>query len=537
MLEAYAQPGPCPTPADRYRNFARDLLSGKVRALRLLDDGPRFDVVTPGDDVTAYANHGGVHVGDYFGEAQGDHLLYNAIKLALSRNEGPQRLVIPTGRHRLTHMLSEADGIRSGISFDGCDPHAAQVFFQGTKPNGDPQHNGQMFYLEQGGLENVWWRNLTLDFPAAVQNGSLSPYNSSITVVNGIGCGADNCRFLAAFPGATADGIYHQVQFIGGKGNLVRNCYARASQVRLSSLGYSTDGNECTDCAFEDCNDYGVSCVNGDAVGTFIRNVRIQRNTFRNMYGAGYIYVGSDAYTSENADLTDLCIDDNVCSGNILTQFAVGSRTGIRVSLGRRNLRIRVRRNDISNDNPEVSAPQVWGIAANVRNGVSEWSEDLVFEDNSTDLRCADGNTLEGILIQARNGKGVRVARNTIRPGSRGLRVEDCSDLDVDRNRVYGATTHAFSIGAVQNDIAGARMTGNLFQTVAAFKAAVAFNGDYGISRAAVEDRNRLEAAGNGFSVLSTGNGARSWRYLRNSVNRPIGAITAPIEDDGNELE
>ena len=216
-------------------------------------------------------------------------------------------------------------------------------------------------------------------------------------------------------------------------------------------------------------------------------------------------------------------------------QFANGSRAGIRVSLGRRNLRIRVRRNDLSNDNPDVDAVQVTGIVANVRNGVSEWTEDLVMEGNAVDFRSND--TRDGLHISARNGRGVRVAANTIRGGSRGLRVESCSDLDLDRNKVYGATSHACTIGAVDNDIIDVRARGNLFQTAAEFKAAVALTGAHALTRSSIEERNRLEATAQGYSVMSTDGGARSFRYKSNSVNCPLHSSAVPTEDAGNVTE
>ena len=517
MLEAWPAPAPCATSVDRYRLFIDDLCAGRVQAQQLYDVGVQFDTVTPGDDVSAYGSHGGVHVGDYLAEAQGDHQFANAIMFAATRNESASRLVMPMGDWLLTRNLTEADGLRSNLCFDGVDKYACRIYR--TTPGG-------MFQYVNPGPARLTWKNLTLDFAGMTQN-----FNSSINITNGTECGVQNCRLLCSFPDATEDGIYHQVLLNGGKNNYVIDSYFRGTQAKLLGTGLSADGVLVARNLFEDCNDYGISCVSGDGAGLFVRNVRIVQNEFRGMHGAGYIYAGADGL-SDNPDVSDIWIDDNLCHGSMYTQLAVAGRTGILVSLGGKNQRIHIRRNDVTNDNPTVAAAFVYGIRALVRNGTSTSTEDIELANNTVDLRSND--TRWGIEVMGRNITGLRATENTVHAGSRGMNFDNVSHARLCRNDVYGSTTHACQFSASVNAVSDLSLERNHFETVTNFKAAVVFDLAQGATRVTLDDNRLLSPS---FSVIKAGAGSLSFRYRRNSVNAPLHSSAVPIEETGTLLE
>ena len=280
---------------------------------------------------------------------------------------------------------------------------------------------------------------------------------------------------------------------------------------------------------FVDCNDLGVSCVG--SAGQSIRNVQIKANAFRGVVGGGYIYVGSDGVEGENPDVSDVDIDDNQCSGAIGTQFAHGAIVGIIVSLGRRNQRIRMRGNRVTNDNPDVSAALVSAMRVFLRQGESEFTEDLEASGNVVDFRSND--TMAGLEIAGPNITGLRAFENTVRAGSRGMAIDSASGR-VHRNDVYGATSAGIDIATTHNAIAHLDVERNFLQAAAAFKPAVLFRGPNALARATLE-RNRLESPD--FSIISAMAAPLGFTMHRNSVNAPKHASAVPSEETGTVVE
>lgn len=460
------------------------------------------------------AVHGGVAVGAYLPRTGGN--IMNAIAIALSENSQERlRLVLPMGNHEVTRTLTEADGLRSNLTFDGLDPISCRLYKNG---------NGQMFLWQNTSPSGVAFRGMELAFPTTTQN-----YNASINLSLSSDVLVENMRFTCGFAGETENGIYHGVQLLGGTNLRVRNCYFERTQAVLCGLGRYSHGVLVHDNVFKDCNDLGVSCVSSD--GYSLKDIKVCDNRFSGVVGAGYIYVGSDGGGGENPDMQDVIIDHNICTGTLDQSLVNGARQGIVVSLGDVNKRIKVRGNIVANDNPGVGDHQATGITVFLRDGTSTGTEDLEVSGNSVDWRTAD--TRAGINVSGTALRGVRVEGNQIAAGSRGMTFGHISVAQITGNVVHGSTSSGLLLHAPDAAMSDIELYRNHIETVGAFKAAIQVSGAHSISRCRIE-RNRLISGQNSIINGLTGGATFGFYYARNSHTAGLHASATPLVDESS---
>ena len=444
---------------------------------------------------------GRVAIGGYLSRTDGN--VMSATSLALAENPYARRFVLPAGDHLVTHALTEASGLRNDLAFDG---HGVCRLYRTTP--------GQGFLWVNPAPQNITFRGITFDIVDTITN-----HRAMVNISEGINIAVENCFFDCSFPNATADGIYHAMNLLGGRNLVCRNNRFRGVQAVLCGLGRSAINVLCTDNLFEDCNDLGVSCVAGNSPGLVLRNIQITNNVFRDCHGAGYVYVGGDG-TTDQADLSDILIVDNVGSGTLRTQLVSGQRAAIQVSWGLRNDRIRVTGNQVSTDNPTANAPLTYGIRAFSREGVMEYARDVEISDNSVDFRSNDTQT--AIECSGVGISGVRVRRNYCAPGSRGLALSNCSLTEVSDNQILGATSAAI-VATATAPVTDFHVRRNHIETVGVAKAGVQFSGASTFARTSIVD-NRILAA---YSVIDVSGGA-TFRYRDNTTTAALHESAVP---------
>lgn len=410
----------------------------------------------------------GVAVESYISAAGGD--IMQAISLSLTNNPSAVRFVLPPGNWLVTNPLTELRGLRNNLAFDGLDPFSCRLYRTST---------GQMFRWENAGVSNVAFFGIEFAFENPLTN-----YGASINGRAFENVLIERCRFVTTFTNQTDNGIYHGIGLHGGKNLVFRNNYQDGAQVTFGALGVSIEGATYEGNTVVNCNDYGVSAVSGNVTGAVIRDVLIRGNRMRGTRGGGYIYVGSDSTAGQpNPDMRDIQILDNICSGPLIAGFLPAesqTRLAINASLGHDNRRIRICGNQISNTN-QSELVRTQAIMAFVRNADGGQTEDLQVCENQCDF--TSGDPYPGIQIEGVGLKNVQIARNTIRPGTRGMLVKNASRLDIAHNNVEGAVSVALSLQASANAVDDVNIERNRLETTGAFKPGVSVSGTFNVRR------------------------------------------------------
>jgi hypothetical protein len=433
----------------------------------------------------------------------------------------------------MTQLTEAAGGLRNNLIFDGIDPLRCEL---------KRTASGTMFVWANA-ASNVVFRNMTFNFDLAVD----APFSSSVAVgklaTNFL---YDNCRFICTIPNtADDDGIRHQLVFEGCKNVVVRNCYFYRSQCKLAAGGAagadgSVDGADVYNNRFEDCNDFGVSVVSGDGSGQYVKNVSIRGNRFYGtLLGTGFIYVGSDAATTNPDTMSDVEIVDNICTGSIgkmgTDDSRPASRYGIQVVLCDVNKRVKVARNIVATDNPTFSTPIVTAIGVYLRNGASTSSDDISIKDNNTDFRSDDSRG--GILVDGPNMTGLTIDNNTIAAGTRGLVVGACSDSDIIRNKVRQTTSSGLLLDSTRNAISDVRIRQNNFNAAGSFASAIQFGGTHNMTRIVGEQNRLVSATGNSAVNALTGGATLDYAHNYNSQSAGLSGTITPSSNTGNRTE
>lgn len=520
MQEHFTASKLCLTPKERYQDFSNQLLEG-LPAIKLIDNiGIDFNYIEVGDDLSAFSYHGGVHVGSYLAETQGTHQFPNAISLALQRNPGPIRLVLPMGQWNMTRHLTEVDGLRSNICFDGKNPNSCIL----TKAN------GQMFLITTPGFSNLTFKNITCKYTSPL------PFTASINIESGNNLVLDNMHFETNLSGITGDGIRHGVFLLGGSNHVIRNCTFDGAQLQCCGLARSLRGCKVYNNRFYNCNDLGISANSGDGPGSglSIKDVHIHDNEFFGVMGTGFIYVGDDAVTNPPDEMTDIVIEDNLCTGNIFTQLTPGNRTGIQAAWAKVNKRIKIRNNTVINNNTTVNANAVRGIYAFLRASTMTSASDVEISNNTVGFISAS-NMFEAIAVTGAGLTNFRINGNTVEPGSRGIILEDISESEVKHNRINNSIGNALTLGAVRGNISDIQICCNpMIRTTAEFKSSILFTGNNSATKLTV-DNNRLVSNQN--SIISTAGSQWNWKYTNNSHSHTLGSGATPNVNTGNTLE
>jgi hypothetical protein len=417
--------------------------------------------------------------------------------------------------------ITEAAGLRNNLVFDGGNRDHCELYRTTA---------GQMFLWQNDGPANLAFLNTSFRItdPAATFSASLNMSLAQNVLV-------DRCRFTGTFPSATTDGIRHGCFLLGGSNIVVRNTEFNGTQLQACGLGRSVRGVAVYGNTFLNCNDLGVSVNSGDGSGLTLKDIHIHGNRFQGVYGAGFIYVGSDAVTTNPDSMSDVVIEDNVCSGTLSSQLAAGSRNAIIVAWCTANNRVHVRNNNVSNDNHTVDLTQVRGIYAFDRIGDMTGAEDVSFEGNSINYIVLT-DQYEGLRVQGKALRGVRILRNDLGSESAGMAVIDASELEIAHNRVRNSRANALTLGTSNGNIDTINIHHNLFRTTAAFKSAILFTGTHNMTQMWIE-RNRLDSGQNSIIDATTGSPTRTWRYINNSHSTGLHASAVPTTDSGNITE
>lgn len=457
----------------------------------------------------------GVPVGRYL--AGTGNSIREAIRAAVLANPSKMLFTLPPGEWVMSAQLTEALGLRNNLIFDGVDPMRCVL----QRPS------GQMFLWQNVGASNIVFRNTSFEFTAP------APFSASINIDTASNVLVDNCRFLCDLTGLVADGTYHGVQLLGGSNVNVRNCWAENSQFALSGLGRSVNGARFINNTLIGGNDCGVSVCTGAGAHT-LKNVQILGNRFIGLNGSNYIYVGDDDPTSPPAEMSDVEICDNVCSGSILTPFGNTVRMAIQVAFCDVNKRLKVSRNSVSNDNPAVTASIVRAIAWLMRSGSMTSAWDIQCNENSCSFTGSDDYF--GLTINGKNVEGAQIIGNILEQGSRGLEVAGCSNVDVAHNIVQNSTTQGMVLDSAANALTDVRIRDNYIRTTAAFKAALQITGNKNIAKCKVE-RNRLVSDTASVINSLTGGATFSFAYNDNSHKEGLHGSAVPSTDRDNVTE
>lgn len=490
----------------------------RIDAGRTNFDYLKFDDVEFGDNHTP--------IGRYLAAASND--LKTAVQAALAANLGKTAFRVPSGSWAMS-SLTESGGLRNNLVFDGVDPLQCEI----------KRTTAGAGFAWSGAASNIVFRNITFNV-VDVSN----PFNSLIAI-GGMATRVlyDNCRFICSIPNTVDDdGIRHQLVHAGSTDVVVRNCYFKSSQCKLAAggSGGNADGALVHGNRFEDCNDFGISVVAGDASGGYVKNVQIYGNRFfGTLKGTGFIYVGSDAATTNPDLMSDILIAENVCTGSLgklgTDDSRPASRYGIQVVLCDVNKRIKVLKNLIANDNPSFSTPIVTAIGVYLRNGSSTSSDDVVLEGNSTDFRSDDSRG--GILVDGPNMTALGIFRNTIAAGTRGLIVGACSESDIENNIVRTTTSSGLLLDSTRNAISDVRIRKNKLDAAGSFKSAIQFSGTHNMTRI-VADHNRLvSATGNSAVNALTGGATLDLAFNYNSQSAGLSGTITPSQNVGNRTE
>lgn len=489
-------------PAGSYP-FALPYAADTVPLTRISGGQTVFDYLAS-DDVRF--GDSGVPVGRYLAAADND--LRNAVVAALAANPTKVLFLLPPGVWSMT-AITEAAGLRDNLVFDGVDRNRCELF---------RTTNGQMFLFQNDSHQNIVFKNITFRITDPAGN-----YSASVNISQSTNVLVEHCRFVGTFPSAVTDGIRHGCFLLGGTNVIARHNVFDGVQLQMCGLGRSALGIRAYGNTFLNCNDLGISVNSGDLSGLTLRDIHIHHNEFRGVYGAGYIYVGSDAATTNPDAMSDVVIESNVCSGEMFDLFDSASRTGIIVAWCGVNNRVHVRNNTVTNNNPGVTASQVRGIYAFDRIGNMTSADDVSFADNTVAYIGSD--VFEGLRIQGKAITDVVVRGNKLGSLSRGMSIEDCSRAEITGNIVRDGLSNGLVLGAVSGAISDVNVHNNYFRTSTTFKSAILFQRTANANRVWVQ-RNRLESPEN--SVI--GSGAGSWtnlHYRDNSHNTgPSGTVT-----------
>jgi hypothetical protein len=345
----------------------------------------------------------------------------------------------------------------------------------------------------------------------------------------------ERCRFITTVPSATTDGIRGACFLLGGTNIIARHNEFDGTQLQMCGLGRSARGIKAHDNIFKNCNDLGISVNSGDSAGLSLRDIHIHDNEFRDCYGAGYIYVGSDAVTTHPDSMSDVVIENNVCEGTLYNQLSAGSRTGIIVAWCKTNNRIHVRHNNVSNSNHTVDLTQVRGIYAFDRVGDMTSADDVSFVGNSINFIVLT-DQYEGLRVQGTALRGVRILGNDLGSESAGMAVIDASELEIAHNRVRDSRANALTLGTSTGNIDTINVHHNFLRTTAAFKSSILFTGTHNMTKMWI-DRNRLDTSQNSIIDATTGSPTRTWRYIDNSHAIGLHASAVPTTDRDNITE
>jgi hypothetical protein len=483
---------------------------GYVAIARVTNAKVNFDYLAS-DDV--HFGDMGVPVGRYL--AANSNNLREAIRAALAANPTKILFLLPPGVWDMT-QLTESLGLRNNLVFDGIDPLRCTL----------QRASGQIFLWQNVGATNIVFRNITFSLTAP------GPFSASINMDTASNVLIDNCRFLCNLSGLVADGTYHGVQLLGGSNLNVRNCYAENSQFALSGLGRSVNGARFINNTLIGGNDCGVSCCTSST--HTLKNVQINGNRFIDLNGSNFIYVGDDDPTTPPEEMSDVEICDNVCSGSILTPFGPTVRMGIQVAWCDSNKRIKVSRNTVSNDNPEVDATIVRGIAWLLRSGSMSAAWDCQCNENSLDFTGLDDYF--GLTVNGAGVEGMQIIGNIINEGGRGLEVAGCSNVDVAHNIVRNSTTQGMVLDSGANALTDVRIRHNYIRTTATFKSSILVTGDNNISRCDIEHNTLRSGTASVINSL-TGGATFGFDYNYNSHENGLHASAVPDQNINNQTE
>lgn len=467
-----------------------------------------------------YFEQEGVHVSRYMAGAGYD--ICAALSNALLSNPDEIRFILPphpvaAGGWEATFELTETEGLRSNLVFDGIDANRCRIFHNGF---------GGIFHWAVSNVYNICFRNVTLDFV-----NTNASFSQSINVSQVTNCLIEKCRFLNTFS-FTSNGTTHAVGLHGGSNIRVINNYFDRTQTGIGGLGTIVDGAIYAGNIVDNCNDLAVSVVSGQSSGMSLKNINIHDNIMRGIYGAGYIYVGDDSSNDVLPDMADVNIHDNICSGTITEQFTPQTsqfRVGIQCVLGENNKRISIRNNTISNDNPTNQSSGAHGIFIFTRNQSSTGTDGLDVSNNQVDFRST--NVAEAIAITGNNISNCKVDGNQIVAGSRGLVCGNMSFAQITNNNVHGASSAGLQFFTDLNSCTQIRIMNNFFEATGDFRPSVLLSGANAITKMAIDHNTLL---GTTYSVLNNITpGTVEYKFRYNDVNGPTGGSSGPTVEIG----
>jgi hypothetical protein len=487
---------------------------GRVPYTRVSEGLTVFDYIA-NDDVSF--GDQGVPVGRYLAAASNN--MRSAIIAALAANPTKVLFIIPPGDWVISAAITEAHGLRDNLVFDGVDKYRCRLYRNGS---------GNMFLFTSDGHANIVFRNMTLDMIDP-----LTSFGQLINISQATNVLVDNCRFLCSIPvDQTSDGGRSGAAILGGNNLVVRHSFFQKSQLALCGLGRSARNAVAVDNRFEDCNDVAISVV-ADLTANSLRDITVSRNHIRGMFGAGVIYVGSDAPTEHPTLLADVSIEENVFSGTQSNQFTVLGRNLLAVAFCINNKRIKVRGNIMSGDTSSTAPLYGVRVFDRLLSDAGEMTSCEGIDVSGNDITLNSADAQGGVEVVGKGLSDVHIKDNTVAAGSRGIITDGCSFTQISGNIVRGAITNPLNVRSSRATTDEVEIRNNHLHTAVAFKSAVFHTGAHNQTNVTIES-NRLRSSHASVQHSMTGGATVTFDHLNNRQSSALDASAVPVANTGN---